>query len=1551
MMGSLVGKRVKGYQFLTRVRLGETSEVYRALQASLDREVAIKVIRPPLANQPAFIRNFERYAQQIARLEHLHLLPLLEFWREPDGTYLVSRWMPAGSLSQALTSGQWDLPGCLRLVDHVTAALAAVHSHGMVHGNLTSANILLDEEGHAYVSDLALVVDSAAAEHTQPEHDLLALGQVVKELLTGHRAGPHAAGSFKGISSKIQDFLKQANHPKPTKGFADAHAFARAFRKAAGIDSIEESTIAAEQLTRREHEILAQVVSGASNKEIARALTIELGTVKWHITQLYRKLGVRRRMEAIVRARHLGLIEFKQHVEQDQPIIHTKPVLIKNPYKGLRPFTTADNRDFFGRETVVDQLLNRLCDGGPRGRLLAVLGPSGAGKSSLISAGLVPAILNAERAKTENWFVVTMTPGVDPIGELSAALNRIATIATDDLRADLTENALSLAEIKSRLLPRKTSELVLIIDQFEELFMPAAGQQPPDLFLDLLSDAVQHPDSQVKIVIAMRADYFDRPLAHRRFGEQLQEGMVTLLPLGEEELQSAILSPLHAHEVSFEVGLVEQIIEEVLNRPGGLPLLQYALTELFEQRVGDQITKKAYSEMGGVGGALTATAEDIYRDLSEQGKETTRQLFLNLVHGNVVTDGYERSWSTRRRALRMDLLALAEEDEQIDELIDTFSAYRLLTLDHDQASRQPTVELAHESLTTEWPRLRAWSEESRQDLLQLKRLRSLANDWQSAHQASDYLLLGARLDQVIAWRTDSNLSLPATEQAFLDESLQYRAARRKADAKRKQRELETAQRLALTESLRAEEHREANHRLKRFSLGLILLLVAALGIALLAWSERNRAELQSRIAQARGLASEAIAQINGDPERSIFLAQQAVRLTYETDGYALPEAEAALHQSIQASRVMLSFPQSGGVSVSPDGSLLAIGDSRGLITLWDIQQAAVIGALNGHEQSVISIAFSDDGSRLASASSDQAVIVWEVGTGQEVMKIDGGGGEHVPAGLSAVDLSSDGLLLLATGQRLEAGLWDVDTATRLVAWEGIYGPTGAISPDGETIALMTAAWDLGLSDKRSREWQAQELITLKWSDRAYDYADPFLEFLSPSSSVIEAYQEYGSVSFSPDGTTMVTSVVSSLAVMRDAQTGTPLFTLDGHTNIITHTAFGPLGKQVATASADGTARVWDARTGELLLVLEGHQDDVMQVAFLPDGDRLITSSLDGSTKIWDITTGGGEYHGSYFQELGISFAFSPLADEMAVIYEDGTFQVIDIESGMPRIELGKVQVFSSLPGSQAIPLFNPAGNKLLISDRSRGLYLFSTESGEQIQAYQGDSLITALAFSPEGNLIASGSQAGVVSLLDADTGELLLAMSVGQGFVNGLVFDATGELLYIARAEGDVLAVELEALVASATAEHIRPIAQTAIVNVLDAHTDVVVHIELSSDGSRLLTASWDGTVKIWDSTSGELLLTLEGHTGRIWYATHLPDQERIATAGADGAILVWDAHSGELLYVLDNQSTGVTKLESSPSGAYLASVNEARELFIFVMQIDELLSLANERISIEPSE
>ncbi len=816
------GLTVRGYELRDVLGRGAFGAVYRAYQPSVGREVAIKVIAPELADDPKFIRRFEAEAQIVAGLEHPHIVPLYDYWREPHAAYLVMRLIGNNSLADRLADGALQPARAASVFAQLASALQSAHRSGIVHRDVKPENILIDRDGNAYLTDfgMALAPDggnaiaaansatgaSLNAPYASPEQlgghpmspasDIYSLAVVAARALTGMTGDYEAVRG--ALPTTVRTVLDRATDRDPLRRYSSAAVFGQALTEALGVDP-----------------------SGMLDESA-----------------------------------------------------------IENPYKGLRAFGAADAADFFGRERLVERLIARLGEPGIRGQFVAVVGPSGSGKSSVVRAGLVPALAAGALPMSQDWFRVEMTPAPHPFEELEAALSRVA-IEIPPAMLDIVLAPGGMRRAVERVLPEGRDQLLLVIDQFEELFTQV-DEETASRFIDELVGLVTAPRSRARVVVTLRADFYDRPLRHRGLGELLRDGTEVITPMSIEELEAAITGPAAKVGVNVDALVVAEMVGEIVDRPGALPLMQYALTELFDARVNRTITIGAYRAGGGVSRTLAKRADSLLNSLGPEAADTVRNVFLRLVS----LDDDSMSVPTRRRTLVAEVEEL-DQRGRVQRVLDTFGRHRLLSFDRDPVTRGPTVEISHEALLTEWAKLREWIEAARDDLRTHRHLAVEMNAWLASGKSGDFLLQGGRLDSIAAWSQTTTMGLRPPEHEFLDAS---EAARAEEQQVRQVEQRRTT-----------DAERRARRRSRQLWIAaLTAALVAAL--AVFAWVQRQDArDAQADLAgtkEAQRLANVSASALTSDPQLSLLLAMEAVRST-ATLGYAVPEAIDAVHWALQ----------------------------------------------------------------------------------------------------------------------------------------------------------------------------------------------------------------------------------------------------------------------------------------------------------------------------------------------------------------------------------------------------------------------------------------------------------------------------------------------------------------------------------------------------------------------------------------------------------------------------------------------------------------------------
>ena len=476
----------------------------------------------------------------------------------------------------------------------------------------------------------------------------------------------------------------------------------------------------------------------------------------------------------------------------------------RNPYKGLRPFGEADAGDFFGRDDLVERLVHALRAGAP---LVALVGPSGSGKSSVIAAGLIPRLRAGEVPGSEHWIIGQMVPGANPLADVEGVLAAAAGVPNglETLLAPTDEDGASAISLR---VMSAGARVLLVIDQFEELFT-ITDEQPRRRFLSAIASAVAEPGSQITVLLALRADYYDRPLLHPEFAQVFTPGVVNALPMSANELEAVIVGPAERAAVAVEPALLAELVADAADRPGTLPLLEFALTELFDQRTRASLMLDGYRALGGVRGVLSRSAEALYGALTDDERQVAMQVFLRLVqlgHGTA---------ESRRRLPLADLTELDLDPVALSGVLDAFGRRRLLSFDREPVAGHATVEVAHESLFGEWDRLAGWIDRHRAALRRYETFSAAADEWEASGRDADYLLTGTRLAEFEAWSYEGTLRITRTQKEYLTAGLERRSAEQQAERGR----------------LEAQHRLERRARMRLLALVAIVALVVASVIA------------------------------------------------------------------------------------------------------------------------------------------------------------------------------------------------------------------------------------------------------------------------------------------------------------------------------------------------------------------------------------------------------------------------------------------------------------------------------------------------------------------------------------------------------------------------------------------------------------------------------------------------------------------------------------------------------------------------------------------------
>jgi WD40 repeat protein/energy-coupling factor transporter ATP-binding protein EcfA2 len=890
------------------------------------------------------------------------------------------------------------------------------------------------------------------------------------------------------------------------------------------------------------------------------------------------------------------------------------------PFRGLQVFDEEHACFFFGREALTQHLVEQLRED----RFLAVIGPSGSGKSSLVRAGLVPQVRAGTLPASNRWPIVLFKPGPHPLQTLAAQLLPHLDGGADPLaaRGSLLD-ALAKDErglhgtVQVALASAPDSlRLLLVVDQFEELFTLCHDESARAKFIANLLYASAIAGGQTVAVVTMRADFFGKCAAYPDLAARLAERDVLVGPMSEEELRRAIESPAEAVGLHYEKGLVDTILSDLGNEPGTLPLLQHTLLELWERRRGGWLTTDAYRQIGGVQGALAQRADQVYARLTPVQQEAARRVMLRL------TQPGEGTEDTRRRVRKSELLPTGEQAEQTEAVIQALADARLVTTTRDMATSEEQVDVSHEALIRGWSRLREWIDEDRAGLRTHRRLTEVAIEWERNHRDESYLYRGARLAEAEEWAEAHADDPNPLEREFLEASVGAREAERIA----------------------------ARQRVQRVIVGLVTGLVIISALAVFAWersqlAEQGRvyaenakatAQAEAAVALSRQLAVQSANQLEDNKwELAMLLAIEAGR-TADT-----AEAFAALRQAFAhpgRTLVILGY----AAEWNADESRILTASADGTARVWDAQTGAELVTLS-HEGSVWKTQWNADESRILTRSEDGTARVWDAETGAELVTLSHEGSVY------QAQWNADESRILTASYDGRARVWDAETGAELVTlshgdavWEAQW--------NADESRILTQS-----DDGTARVWDAEtgaELVTLSHGDRVTQAQ------WNADESRILTRSDYGT------------------ARVWDAETGAELVTLS-HEGWVYQAQWNADESRILTASADRTARVWDAETGGELVTLS-HEDTIYQAQWNADESRILTASEDGTARVWDAETGAELVtlsHGDSVSqaqwnadESRILTAGCDRRDDLGFC-EEGTARVWDAETGVKLVTL------------------------------------------------------------------------------------------------------------------------------------------------------------------------------------------------------------------------------------------------------------------------------------------
>lgn len=1258
-----------------------------------------------------------------------------------------------------------------------------------------------------------------------------------------------------------------------------------------------------------------------------------------------------------------------------------------NPFPGLRAFNQEEDYLFFGREEQTMELLQRLSGN----RFVAVVGTSGSGKSSLVRCGLLSELLGGKMLQAgAAWEIAVTHPGGNPMALLTEALLEADLYDAEEehvrenLLATLSRSNFGLVEAVKQADVGDDTNFLLVVDQFEELFrFHEAGQlqqEAANEFVSLLLEATAQTAVPIYVVLTMRSDFIGECGQFEGLAESVNRGEFLIPRLTREQYKRVIEGPTRVAGGKIAPRLLQRLLNDLGQQDDQLPCLQHALMRTWElwRQSGESeaLDLEDYQRVGKMAHALSLHADEVYMSLvNDRHRELCRGIFQALT----VEESEGRG--IRRPQRLSGLCQILEVDAE--ELLPIIDAFRqpgvtfLLPTADVELSDQTIVDISHESLMRVWTRLRQWVEEEAQAAGIYRRLSESA----TLHETGEAgLYRNPELGIALAWRDQKRPNQAWAERyqpefdnamAFLESSRQAEQAEEQRREFARQKELQQAQKLAEAQSQRAAEQARSAVRLRWLVRGLGLVAMVAITAMIMAWSashearsnamlaaqrasdadkarqatqtalgevEVARTKAEQNLVQARTAEAEAVAAEKRSREfRYATDMQLAARMVNDT-GVSATQVVARLEEHDPASNdeltaaddlrgfewhylknlvdsratIYAAFERSPIASVlTADGELVTL-TSEGLLQRWDSttqqQKTAALDLKNGRPIGLL--ALSPDGNRVAMATGNQ-VRLFDSLTGEETVR-------PLPTpSRSGLVFSPDSRMVITTDVSL--GWWEVATGKPIALQHANVNAGGSmsVSQDGLTVALGgfgRGRFSLFRMDPVTREVEA--LLLQK----------PF----AGSERVVQ---------ISPDGTHVVIShQFDGRLVVYETESGQEVSTnRSEHADSITAVAFSPEGAGLITGSDDGVLKIWENYKDleSATTALQGHTQGITHAAFASHGRKVISSGSDQTVRIWDLDQ-DRDFMRRHVDRLDTyQAAISP--DSLLFAAADRSSDRIrlwDMETGrlvkeFPREGPGQYYSVAFSPDGQLLAAgFGGLANVSYVElwDLNQEVLLATLPGTTDIQNFKTDQrtgLVSALAFSPDGKHLVAGfgslfhlSQGDrgdhPLKLYDVATGRTVRLLAGHRNSCPTAVFSCDGSKLATASFDGTARIWDTNTW---QTQQELRnPSQQTAV------GAGRVMDVAFSPDGNRLAMASFEGEVAVWDTESGQLLRTLSGHT-RTTAVAFSPDGRTLASGGMDQSLLLWNTATWRPVLRLDAGSGNFQEtisLSFTPDGSQL---------------------------------
>lgn len=1159
-----------------------------------------------------------------------------------------------------------------------------------------------------------------------------------------------------------------------------------------------------------------------------------------------------------------------------------------SPFRGLAYFGVEDGEFYFGRESLVEWLIEDISEE-QENKFIAICGASGSGKSSLARAGLLASLGKEVLSGSSFWQQVTLFPGENPLENLAIALSSKGVIDPsptsirefiDGTQIDRRFLYLACRSFLSRT--SKAGKVVVLIDQFEEVFTQCHSEILRRSFIENICYAVTSKLGNLLLIITLRSDFYGKCAPYQQLSDLISRWSTLVGPMDKEAIRNTITLPAIQNGFAYESGLVDILVNET--EPGSLPLLQDTLQSLWIKRENNLITNDHYAEIGGLSGALDQRTTLLFDKLSDSDKVLCRTLFLRLVEPGEGTD------DTKRRVERQELLSLSHDSEKIQDLLDYFSSAetRLLRITRDK------VEVTHEALIRNWGLLKSWIEEERENLMIHRRLSRDQVEWVRNEQDEAYLYSGSRLHQIEDWMSSSGPTLNTGEEEFVERSREKRAKSRRRT--RLARIMGTVAALLFIvvlsislisiNSAKNESQRSLSESLSSLAMNEMALNSYSLESFRLAEEAflLNPKDHSARISLLHNIFPFIPHQMLEKHEGGVsakFLKGDSLVLTYGED-----EVIRLWHLDDLNNPVILpGHTGQNKVTLSADEELLLTCGEDGLARLWELKNPTNPIILKGHQGKVTGV-FSNDGRRILTSDEYGLIQLWHVSGIQQPVLLEG----HKKRVTAFFSEKQDKIVSYDEGG--SARVWSMDDLDNPQLLQG--------HRDKITKAILSKKEDLlvtGSSDGTVRVWD------LSGSENSFilpskGFATPFLinndEEVIVSNNIEDTIKIWSlknptqpRIFNHPKGYRFRGWNEDQNKVLMNNFSGGPIYlfnvqdlsspiVLTIQDRQVNNAMFSNTEDYIIGYNQYGNIAIWNPDDPDGPLPFYGHNDAIYRIFFSADDSRFVSLTEYEENRIWNITNpfayttilGKGSINGAQFSKDN---------SRLLTYGQDGYARIWNYSSRFNPIEINK----EGLPLTGFV--FHEKTNTGLAFGLDSFAYLWNLEDIENPQLFKG------LGFSMyEGEFSKDGQKALIYSetgntalLLNTSLPDSLVELKGPSSYLGITSFSKDSEKVLLGGDEDSTL----------------------FIWEITDLSTPIQLSIpgaifdsaEFDNDGSHILTSSNDSIVRIWDLEQRKPIAILGGGKYRLRDCRFSIDFQKIAAQDQNKEyIYLWDINNLE---------------------------------------------------------